>query len=55
LLWLNQGGRRRPSRRAAAAGVSFVRFSRSFVTPRYGVGAAIRGVDAVARYGAKRG
>mgnify|MGYP007050628416 CR=1 FL=1 len=40
---------------AASAGASFARCSRSFVTPRYGVGAAIRGVDAVARYGAKRG
>ena len=39
---------------AAFAGASFARCSRSFVTPRYGFGAAIRGVDAIDRYDAIR-
>ncbi len=39
---------------AAPAGASFARCSRSFVTPRYGFGAAIRGIDAIDRYDAIR-
>jgi len=46
-----------PSGRLAPpfAGASFARFSRSFVTPRYGVVAAIQDGATIGRYAAKWG